>query len=259
MKLANLFIVSLLFVASIAYCDTISVLQTKKNNTQKNGITYTITFPGEYEGAEPIEYTISEKGKNKLFESKDYAFSKYLLCDDKLYQVPGLIEEFDKNTPVQVTLLNTEKNDTIDVNNKHFKIPDYTNSKILKKATTNGYQCQILQKVLSSKDTENEKGETIKEQNLLKIYVIEKYGYPTKIEYVSISKDAKGKELSKEITKTINFTKFNTNTADKMLSLPDNVIIIDPAKHISSDTKDIKKLINSQRILSEEETPKAFD
>ena len=121
----------------------------------------------------------------------------------------------------------------------------------MKKATTNGYQCQILQKVLSSKDTENEKGETIKEQKLLKIYVIEKYGYPTKIEYVSISKDAKGKELSKEITKTINFTKFNTNTADKMLSLPDNALVIDPVNRDNiNTTDDIQKF---QMNVNEEE------
>lgn len=251
MKLSNLFFVTLLFISSIAYCDTISVLQAKKNTTQKNGITYTVTFPGEYEGAEQIEYTISEKGSNKLFESKDYAFSKYLLCNDKLYQVPSLIEEFDKNTPIQVTLLNADRNDTIDVNNKNFKIPDYTNLKVLKKATTNGYPCQVLQKVLSSEDSENEKGEKIKTQNLLKIYVIEKYGYPTKIEYVSTTKDSKGKEISNEITKAINFTKFSTNLSGKMLSLPEKVLVIDPINRDNIETPN--NFQKHQMNLNEEE------
>lgn len=260
MKILSTIVVSLLFVTSVAYCDVISVLQAKKENTQKNGITYSITLPGDYEGAEPVEYTISEKGNSKLFESKDYAFVKYLSCDNKLYQVPSLIEEFDKNTPIQVTLLSADRiKDTIDPNNEKFKVPDYSDCKALGKTKVNGYQCQILQKVISSKELEEDKNEKFITQDLLKIYVIEKYGYPAKIEYLFISKDMKGKVLHSEVTNSIDFTKFSTNVSDKMLSLPDNVIIIDPAQHISSDTKKVKKIINSQRILSGEGTPKVFD
>ena len=51
MKKLNLLVLTLLFTTSFAYADVVSDLQTKKNNTQKAGISYTVVVPGDYDGA----------------------------------------------------------------------------------------------------------------------------------------------------------------------------------------------------------------
>ena len=74
----------------------------------------------------------------------------------------------------------------------------------------------------------------------MKVYVIEKYGYPTKIEFIYTSKDMKGKVLHNEVQDTIDFVKFNTNISDKIISLPKNAMVMDPLNQNTFDTKAMK-------------------
>ena len=122
-----------------------------------------------------------------------------------------------------------------------FKIPDYKDFKALGKATVNGYQCQVLQKVVSSREIQEDKNYKFLSQELLKVYVVEKNGYPAKIENVSTSKDMKGKVLHNEVQDTINFVKFTANISDKILSLPKNAMVVDPLNKNMFDANAIKQ------------------
>ena len=66
MKLLNLVIVSLFVVSSVAYSDIVSDLKAKKNNSQKQGITYSVILNGHQEE----KVIITEKGNNKLVKQK---------------------------------------------------------------------------------------------------------------------------------------------------------------------------------------------
>lgn len=228
MKLSSLVFLSLLFVSSLVYADVISDLQTKKNNTQKTGISYTVVVPGEYEGDSSKEYTITEKGNAKLFEALDNEQQNMILdSDNKLYQIPNILKT-EKKSPVPVIVLSGDAKSGIDEKMEKFKIPDYKNFKVTGKATANGYQCQVLQKIISSQEIAEDKNDKFVAQDLMKVYVVEKNGYPTKIEFISTSKDMKGKVLHNEVGDTIDFIKFNTNISDKIISLPKNAMVIDP-------------------------------
>lgn len=228
MKKLNLIVLTLLFITSVVYADIISDLQTKKNNTQKTGVSYTVVIPGEYEGDSPKEYIITEKGNSKLFEAPEFEQQNMILdSDNKLYQIPNILKT-EKQSPVPVIVLSGDAKSGINEKMEKFKIPDYKNFKVTGKSTTNGYQCQVLQKIISSQEIAEDKNDKFVAQDSMKVYVIEKYGYPTKIEFISTSKDMKGKILHNSIDSYIDFVKFNTNISDKILSLPKNAMVIDP-------------------------------
>ncbi len=232
---------SLLFGSSFVYADIVSDLQTKKNNTQKTGISYTIVVPGDYEGDAPKEYVTTEKGNSKLFESKEnYIEQMYLISDNKLYQIPDLLKT-ERKAPVSVIALSGDAKSGFDEKVEQFKIPNYKDFKALGKATVNGYQCQILQKIVSSQEIQEDKDYKFVVQDSIKIYVIEKNGYPTKIENIFTSKDMKGKVLHNEVQGTIDFVKFTTNISDKILSLPKNAMVVDPLNKNMFDANAIKQ------------------
>ena len=233
--------ISFLFVSSVMYADVISDLQAKKNNTQKNGISYTVVVPGEDEGDSSKEYTITEKGNAKLFEAPEFEQQNMILdSDNKLYQIPNLLKT-EKQSPIPVIVLSGDAKSGIDEKMEKFKIPDYKNFKVTGKSTVNGYQCQVLQKVISSQEIAEDKNDKFVAQDSMKVYVIEKYGYPTKIEFISTSKDMKGKILHNSIDSYIDFVKFNTNISDKILSLPKNAMVIDPLNKNMFDANAIKQ------------------
>ncbi|MCR4662734.1 MAG: hypothetical protein K5622_02455 [Endomicrobiaceae bacterium] len=241
MKLSSLICLSLLFISSFVYADIISDLQTKKNNTQKTGISYTVVIPGESEGDSPKEYVMTEKGNSKLFEYKENHIEfMYLITDNKLYQIPGLLKT-EKKSPVPVTVLTDDAKSNIEEETEKFKFPDYKGFKVVGKSTVNGYQCQILQKVVSSREIQEDKNDKFVAQDSIKIYVIEKYGYPAKIENIFTSKDMKGKVLHNEVQNTIDFVKFTTNISDKILSLPKNAMVVDPLNKNMFDANAIKQ------------------
>ena len=240
MKKLNLLLFTLSFITSFAYADIISDLQAKKNNTQKNGISYTVVIPGEDEGDSPKEYTITEKENSKLFEAPEFEQQNMILVsDNKLYQIPALLKA-EKNSPIPVIVLSGDAKEGIDEKMEKFKVPDYKNFEVIGKSTTNGYQCQVLQKIISSQEIAEDKNDKFVVQDSIKVYVIEKYGYPTKIEFISTSKDMKGKILHNSLEDTIDFVKFNTNLSDKILSLPKNAMVIDPLNKNAFDPNAIK-------------------
>ena len=241
MKKLNLLVFTLLFTASFVYADIVSDLQAKKNNTQKAGISYTVVVPGDYDGADSKEYVMTEKGSSKLLEYKEnYIEYMYLISDNKLYQIPALLKT-EKKSPIPVTVLTDDAKTSIEEEMVKFKIPDYKDFKVIGKATVNGYQCQVLQKVVSSREVQEDKDYKFVAQDSIKVYVIEKNGYPTKIENIFTSKDMKGKVLHNEINDTINFVKFNTNISDKILSLPKNAMVVDPLNKNMFDANALKQ------------------
>ena len=240
MKKLNLLVLTLLFTASFIYADVISDLQAKKNNTQKTGISYTVVVPGEDEGDSSTEYTITEKGNAKLFEAPEFEQQNMILdSDNKLYQIPNLLKT-EKQSPIPVIVLSGDAKSGIDEKMKQFKIPDYKNFKVAGKSTVNGYQCQVLQKIISSQEIAEDKNDKFIAQDSMKVYVIEKNGYPAKIEFISTSKDMKGKILHNEVDSYIDFVKFNTNISDKIISLPKNAMVIDPLNKSAFDPNAIK-------------------
>ena len=240
MKMSNLLFLTLLFVTSVAYADIISDLQIKKNNAQKAGISYTVVVPGEDEGDSKKEYIITEKGNTKLFEAPEFEQQNMILdSDNKLYQIPNILKT-EKKSPIPVIVLSGDAKSGIDEKMKQFKIPDYKNFKVIGKSTTNGYQCQVLQKIISDQEIAEDKNDKFIAQDSMKVYVIEKYGYPTKIEFIHTSKDMKGKTLHNEVDSYIDFVKFNTNISDKILSLPKNAMVIDPLNKNLFDPNAVK-------------------
>lgn len=240
MKKLQVMLLVLLFITSVVYADIISDLQAKKNNTQKTGISYTVVVPGEDEGDSPKEYTITEKGNAKLFEAPEFEQQNMILdSDNKLYQIPNILKT-ERQSPIPIIVLSGDAKSGIDEKMEKFKIPDYKNFKVMGKSTTNGYQCQVLQKVISSQEIAEDKNDKFVAQDSMKVYVIEKYGYPTKIEFISTSKDMKGKILHNSIDSYIDFVKFNTNISDKILSLPKNAMIVDPLNKNMFDPNAVK-------------------
>ena len=76
MKKLGIVFVSLMFISPLIFADVLPPsFQAKRNIIQRQGITYTVILPSEYEDEEPIEYVVTERGKDKLFESDKYVFS----------------------------------------------------------------------------------------------------------------------------------------------------------------------------------------
>ena len=241
MKVSKLLVLTLLFVTSVTYADIVSDLQAKKNNTQKTGISYTVVISGNHDGEAPKEYVLTEKGSSTLFEYKEnYIQQMYLISDNKLYQIPDILKT-EKQSPIPVTILTDDAKTNIEEEMVKFKIPNYADFKVAGKTTVNGYQCQVLQKIVSNREVQEDKNDKFVAQDSIKVYVIEKYGYPTKIENLFTSKDMKGKVLHNEVQDTIDFVKFTTNISDKIISLPKNAMVIDPLNRNMFDTNAMKK------------------
>ena len=248
MKLSNLLFVVFLLISSFGYCDIVSDLQAKKNNTQETGIYYNVVVPGDYDGKKLTKYSITEKEGNKLFESSKFDDQMYLLTDGKLFQIPSSAE-LDPMAPTTVILLGEDVKAKIGEYDKKFQIPDYTNANVLGATKINGYKCQILQKIISSKEIKDkDKGKVIS-QNLLNIYVIEKNGYPTRIESIVRTQDMKGNEIKSEIKNSIDFVKFRTNIITKFIAIPKNAIVVNAVSPVSFDKNSNKT--HQQQILKE--------
>ena len=248
MKLLNLVIVSLFVVSSVAYSDIVSDLKVKKNNSQKQGITYSVVLNG-HQGEKAI---ITEKGNNKLVKQYDmYTFS-YLFENGKVYSVPDQWQQTDKNSPLMITVIPNEKTKDLF---EEYKIPDYSGYKAVRKETVNGYPCQVLQKVVSSKDMEDEMGNTFNTQEISRIYVNEKNGYPVKvITYVrskyKTEKDYTDYDDKESLNAEMLLSDFSTNLSGKMLTLPKNAYIVDPTNPGSVDAN---KLMNFYKQLADDE------
>lgn len=248
MKLLNLVIVSLFVVSSVAYSDIVSDLKVKKNNSQKQGITYSVVLNGHQEE----KVIVTEKGNNKLVKQYDmYTFS-YLFENGKVYSVPDQWQQTDKNSPLMITVIPNEKAKDLF---EEYKIPDYSGYKAVRKETVNGYPCQVLQKVVSSKDMEDEMGNTFNSQEISRIYVNEKNGYPVKvITYVrskyKTEKDYTDYDDKESLNAEMLLSDFSTNLSGKMLTLPKNAYVVDPTNPGSVDTN---KLMNFYKQLADDE------
>ena len=247
MKLSNFLFAGFLLISSFGYCDIVSELQEKKNNTQETGIFYNVVVPGDYDGKKLTKYSITEKEGNKLFESSKFQDQMYLLTDGKLFQIPSSAE-LDPMAATTVILLGEDVKAKIDEYDKKFQIPDYTNAKVIGATKINGYKCQILQKVVSSKEVKDKNGGKVVNQSVLNIYVIEKNGYPTRVETIVRTQDLKGNEISSEIQNTIDFIKFRTNILTKFIAIPKNAMIINSINTNPFDEK-VKKN-HQQKIKS---------
>ena len=241
MKLLNLLVLSFLFVSSFAYSDIISDLKTKKNNTQKQGITYSVVLNNNKEE----KAIITEKGNNKLVKYYDMYNFSYLFENGKVYSVPDQWQQFDKNSPIMITLISSVKE--MDKDFEKYEIPNYSEYKVVRKETVNGYPCQVLHKIISSEDLEDEMGATFNKQEISRIYVNEKNGYPVKIITFVRSKYKNEKNYTDHDDKdSLNaemvLSDFSTNLSGKMLTLPKNAYIIDPSNPSSVDPKALLQL-----------------
>ena len=245
MKALNLFVAGLLFISSVAYSDIIGDLKIKKNNTQKQGITYTVTENDKQDE----KIVITEKGNNKLVKNFDMYGYSYLFENGKAYIIPDQWQQSGANVPLMITLCPnaTELNKNFD----KYKIPDYSGFKVIKRETVDGNACQVLQKVISTTKSADEYNNPFTIQQMMKIYVTEKYGYPAKIEFYSRSKyDTEKDYTDSEIDPVIYFTEFNTDLSDKLLTLPKNAYVLDSTNPNSFDAN---KLLKFQQQLPDDE------
>lgn len=248
MNLLKTVVVSLFVVSSVAYSDIVSDLKAKKNISQKQGITYSVVLNNHQEE----KTIITEKGNNKLVKHYDmYTFS-YLFENGKVYSVPDQWQQTDKNSPLMITVIPNEKAKDI---LEEYKIPDYSEYKAVRKETVNGYPCQVLQKVVSSRDMEDEMGNTFNSQEISRIYVNEKNGYPVKIITYVRSKYKNEKNYTDYDDKSSLYAElllsdFSTDLSGKMLTLPKNAYVVDPTNPGSVDTN---KLMNFYKQLADDE------
>jgi len=249
MKKLNLVIVSLFVISSVAYSDVISDLTAKKNNTQKQGITYNVVINGrEYDKME-----ITEKGNNKLVKRDDMYTYSYLFENGKIYSIPDQWQQTEKNSPLMITVIPDAEAFKEDL--EECKIPDYSEYKAVRKETVNGYPCQVLQKVVSSKDMEDEMGNVFNRQEISRIYVNEKNGYPVKVITYVRSKYKNEKNYTdyddkESLDAEMLLSDFSTDLSGKMLTLPKNAYVVDPANPGSVDTK---KLMDFYKQLADNE------
>lgn len=240
MKSLNLLVLSFLFISSFAYSDIISDLKTKKNNTQKQGIVYSVVLNGHQQE----KTIIAEKGNNKLVKYYDMYNFSYLFENGKVYSVPDQWQQFDKNTPIMITLISSLKE--IDRDFEKYEIPNYSEYKAVRKETVDGHPCQVLHKTVSSQDMEDEMGNAFNRQEISRIYVNEKNGYPVKIITFVRSKYKNEKNYTDyddkdSLDAEMVLSDFSTDLSGKMLTLPKNAYIIDPANPSSVDPKALLK------------------
>jgi len=219
-----------LFINSFLYADAvIENLQNKRNALNKQGITYSVSVDDEDNAVSIEKCSITEKGKNKFFEiSNSYIKTRYLLCDNKLYQIP-LSQDNSRLYSLKVILFPEEnKNDIL--KQYDYEIPDYSGCVAGDKVTINGYDCQIIIKTI----TETIKGKEqnfITRQNITRMYIVEKYGYPTKIEYLYKNSYSNSENCDEGFSKaTVNFTNFNLDLTNKLTDIPENAFVTDYKK-----------------------------
>jgi len=234
MKILKIFIcciIYVLFTNSFLHADyTIEDFQNKKNALNKQGITYSVSVDDEDSAISIEKYIVAEKGKNKFFEiSNSYTKIIYLLCGDKLYQIP-LSQEMPRLYSLKVILFPGEiKNDILKQYN--YEIPDYSDCIAGDKVIVNGYNCQIITKIITETIKQNEQN-FITRQNITRMYVTERYGYPTKIEYLYKNSYSNSTDCDEGFSKaTVNFTNFNTDLTNKLTELPENAFVTDYKKN----------------------------
>lgn len=229
MKILNYFIFCIIcsvFINSSLYSYTIEDLQNKRKQLNTEGITYSVSVDNEDHAISEAKCIITEKGKNKFFEIfNPYTTVNYLLCDDKLYQIPFLTAGTHLYS-LKVIIFPEEIKKNI-LKEYNYEIPDYTDCTLGNDITVNGYQCKILIKAVTETIKENEKNFTTR-QDITRMYVTETYGYPTRIEYLYKNSYSNSTDCDEGFSKaTVNFTNFNTDIANKTIELPENSFIVD--------------------------------
>ena len=225
-------IICFLFVNSFLYADNIiENLQNKRNTLNTQGITYSVSVDNEDKGTSTEKCIITEKGKNKFFE-KINSLQKimYLLCDDgKLYQIYTLQEPSVFYSLKAVILPEEIKKDIL--KQYDYEIPDYSECIVGDKVTVNGYNCQIITKIVTKTIKENEQNFTTR-QNITRMYVSERYGYPTRIEYLYKNSYSNSPDCDEGFSKaTVNFIKFTTDLTNKLTELPEKAFVTDYKKN----------------------------
>ena len=256
MKLSGIVVTILLFISSFIFAEPLSpYFQGKKNNVQRQGITYTVILPPEKNSTDKRYYTVTEQGKNKLFESEQYMNNRYLLSDNKVYQLPDLTDVSD-DTLVSILLLSSNARTMFDEQVENFTLPNYAGFVIEDKKVVNGYKCQVAYKVINEQKRFDEDDKKFIVQRILKVYITEKYGYPTRMERVIRSKYPKETNWTEAIQEqdTVNIVNFNTDISGKNLTLPKNAFVVNvsnPASLIMR--KDIKQQQTLFETSEEEE------
>ena len=243
MKKISIAFASLMFMVSfVSAADVATYLQVKKNSMQEQGITYTVILPGEYEGADKRKFIISERGDSKLFESEEYGGNKYLFCDKKMYQLP-VLPESSRGTLLSAIVLPEDAKENIEYDFKDLENLNYKEFVLLNKGIANGYRCQALEKVVSEKKMLDEYNKPFTVQRVLKFYIAEQYGYPTRIEHIIRSKYKRETEWKSAVQKkeTVNIVNFSNNISNKMLSLPKNTFIINSSNMSSFNEEETKQ------------------
>lgn len=247
MRLLGIVITSLMLVSALSFAEVLPPLfQAKRNNTQRQGITYTVVVPSEYKDEEPIEYIVTEQGKDKLIESARYGTNKYLLKDNKVYQIPDL-SKVPEGALVSIAVLSGEARESFDEKTDKFKVPNYAGFNIENKETVNGFQCQVATKVITEERKLDEYERKFTVQRILRVYITEKYGYPTRMERIIRSKYPKETNWTeaKQEQDTVNIINFNTETSWKNLTLPKNAFVENIFKPVSIDKRqELKKTRN---------------
>lgn len=241
-KLGIAFATLICAVSVVCAADVATYLQVKKNSMQEQGITYTVIFPSDYEGGDKRKFTISERGNSKLFESEEYGGNKYLLSDNKMYQLP-VLPESSKVTLLSATVLPEDAKDDIEEDFKSFLDLNYKELELLNRGIANGYQCQVAEKVVSEKKMLDEYNKPFTVQRVLKFYIAEQYGYPTRVEHVIRSKYKRETEWKSAVQKkeTVDIIDFSNNISKKMLTLPKNTFIINSSNMSSFNENEIKQ------------------
>lgn len=247
MKKLSIVFTSLMFISSLAVAEVLPPLfQAKRNNAQRQGITYTVILPPEYKDEDPVEYIVTEQGKDKLFESDQYGTNKYLLKDNKVYQIPDLTK-VPEGALVSIAVLSGDARAAFDEKTDKFKVPNYAGFVMEKKETVNGFQCQVATKVIKEERKLDEYERKFTVQRILRVYITEKYGYPTRMERIIRSKYPRETNWTEAIQEqdTVNIINFNTETSWKNLTLPKNAFIENIFKPVSIDKRqELKKTRN---------------
>ena len=220
-------VICFLFVNSFLYADTIiENFRNKRNSLNRQGVTYSVSVSDEDNATTTEKCIVTEKGKNKFFEiSNSYTKTIYLLCDDKLYQIP-FPQEKSRLYSFKVILFPEEIKKNI-LKQYDYEIPDYSGCIAGDKATVNGYDCRIVTKIITETIKQNEQDFTTR-QNITRMYIAERYGYPTRIEYLYKNSYSNSADRDEGFSKaTVNFTNFNTDLTNKLTELPENALVID--------------------------------
>jgi hypothetical protein len=247
MKKLSIVFTSLMFISSLAFAEVLPPLfQAKRNNAQRQGITYTVVLPSEYKDEDPVEYIVTEQGKDKLIESAQYGTNKYLLKDSKVYQIPDL-SKVPEGALVSIAVLSGDARTAFDEKTDKFKVPNYAGFVMEKKETVNGFQCQVATKIITEERKLDEYERKFTVQRILRVYITEKYGYPTRMERIIRSKYPRETNWTEAIQEqdTVDIINFNTETSWKNLTLPKNAFIENIFKPVSIDKRqELKKTRN---------------